>query len=80
MNSFWSKAYGCQADDCYELLKTFLRDRGEILGAEAARFLGCDLDMIEPLLLRLVEEGAARAEGRGGACFYRWQEAPPPAA
>jgi len=73
MNSFWSEACGCQADDCYELLLGFLKDRREILGWEAARFLGFDLEVIQPLLQRLVEEGAAAATGQGPACLYRSQ-------
>lgn len=80
MDSFWIKAYGCQAADCYELLKTFLQDRREILGVEAARFLGFDLEVIQPLLLRLVEEGVAVAEDHGCTCFYRWREDSPPQA
>jgi hypothetical protein len=78
MDSFWAKAHGCQADDCYELLKAFLQAQGEILGVEAARFLGFDLEVIQPLLLRLVEEGVAVAEDQDGTCFYRWRAASPP--
>ena len=74
MNSFWSEAYGCQADDGYELLKTLLQARGELLGVEAAHFLGCDLQAVQPLLQRLVEEGLAVAAGPGSAGVYRWQE------
>lgn len=80
MDSFWAKACGCQADDCYELLLAFLKDRREILGVEAARFLGFDLAVIQPLLQRLVEEGVAVAEDQSGTCFYRWREASPPEA
>jgi hypothetical protein len=75
MDSFWAKTYGCQAEDCYELLRAPLQDRKEILGAEAARYLGFDLEVIQPLLQRLVEEGVAVATGQGAACFYRWHEA-----
>jgi hypothetical protein len=75
MDSFWAKNYGCQAEDCYELLKALLQDRKEILGVEAARFLGFDLDVIQPLLQRLVEEGLAVATGEGAACLYRRHEA-----
>ncbi len=71
LNSFWLKAYGRQADDCCELLQSFLEARGAISGAEAARFLGFDLEAIQPLLQRLVEEGVAMAAGQGGACLYR---------
>jgi hypothetical protein len=78
MDSFWVKAHGCQADDCYELLRVFLEERQEILGVEAARFLGLDLEVIQPLLQRLVEEGVAVTAGQGSACFYRWQAAAPP--
>jgi len=63
MNPSWSEAYGCQVDDCYELLKSFLQAQGDILGWEAARFLGFDLEVIQPLLQRLVEDGAAAATG-----------------
>ena len=70
MDSFWAKNYGCQAEDCYELLKALLQDRKEILGVEAARFLGFDLDVIQPLLQRL-----AVATGEGAACLYRRHEA-----
>jgi hypothetical protein len=75
MDSFWAKTYGCQAEDCYELLRALLQDRKEILGAEAARYLGFDLEVIQPLLQRLVEEGVAVATGQGATCFYRWHEA-----
>lgn len=73
MDSFWAKACGCQADDCYELLLAFLKDHRAILGVEAARFLGFDLEVVQPLLQRLVEEGAALAEAQGGAWVYRWR-------
>ena len=75
MDSFWAKNYGCQAEDCYDLLRGLLQDRKEILGVEAARFLGFDFEVIQPLLQRLVEEGLAVATGQGAAGFYRWQEA-----
>jgi len=78
MDSFWAKAHGCQADDCYELLKAFLQDRREILGAEAARFLGFDLEVIQPLLQRLKDEGVAVAEDQGCTGFYRWRKDSPP--
>ena len=77
MTSFWSEAYGCQEADCYELLKTLLQAREEILAVEAARFLGYDLEVIQPLLQRLVEEGAAVTEDQGGAAIYRWREVSP---
>jgi hypothetical protein len=73
-DSFWSKAFGCQADDCYELLLAFLKDRREILGVEAARFLGFDLEVVQPLLQRLVEAGVATATNQGGVWFYGWHE------
>jgi hypothetical protein len=73
MTSFWAEAYGCQEADCYELLKTFLQAQEEILAVEAARFLGFDLEVIQPLLQRLVEEGAALAVGQGSSCLYRWR-------
>jgi len=73
-DSFWSEAFGCQADDCYELLLAFLKDRREILGVEAARFLGFDLEVVQPLLQRLVEEGVALAEAQGNTWVYRWRE------
>jgi hypothetical protein len=79
MTSFWSEAYGCQEADCYELLKTLLQARQEILGSEAARFLGYDLDVIQPLLQRLVEDGAALVVGQGSSGFYRWRANSPPA-
>ena len=79
MTSFWSEAYGCQEADCYELLKTLLQAREEILAVEAARFLGYDLEVIQPLLQRLVEEGVALAVGQGSSCFYRWRANSPPA-
>ena len=77
MTSFWSEAYGCQEADCYELLKTLLQAREEILAVEAARFLGYDLEVIQPLLQRLVEEGVALVVGQGGAAFFRWREVSP---
>ena len=73
MTSFWSEAYGCQEADCYELLKALLQAREEILAAEAARFPGYDLEVIQPLLQRLVDDGSALAVGQGSSCFYRWQ-------
>jgi len=73
MTSFWAEAYGCQEADCYELLKTLLQAREEILAVEAARFLGYDLEVIQPLLQRLVEDGAALVVGQGSSCFYRWR-------
>jgi len=73
MTSFWAEAYGCQEADCYELLKTLLQAREELLAAEAARFLGYDLEVIQPLLQRLVEDGVALAVGQGRAGFYRWR-------
>jgi hypothetical protein len=79
MTSFWAEAYGCQEADCYELLKTLLQAREEILAAEAARFLGYDLEVIQPLLQRLVEDGTALAVGQGSSCFYRWRENSQPA-
>jgi len=75
MDSFWAKNYGCQAEDCYELLKALLKDRKEILGVEAARLLGFDLEVLQPLLQRLVEEGLAVANGQGAAGLYRRLEA-----
>jgi len=75
MDSFWAKNYGCLAEDCYELLKALLKDRKEILGVEAARLLGFDLEVLQPLLQRLVEEGLAVATGQGAAGLYRWLEA-----
>jgi hypothetical protein len=75
MDSFWAKNYGCQAEDCYELLKALLEDRKEILGVEAARLLSFDLEVLQPLLQRLVEEGLAVATGPGTAGLYRRLEA-----
>jgi hypothetical protein len=79
MTSFWAEAYGCQEADCYELLKTLLQAREEILAAEAARFLGYDLEVIQPLLQRLVADGVALAVGQGRACLYRWRAHSQPA-
>ena len=73
MTSFWAEAYGCQEADCYELLKTLLQAREEILAVEAARFLGYDPEVIQPLLQRLVEEGVALTAGQGRAGCYRWR-------
>jgi hypothetical protein len=73
MTSFWSEAYGCQEADCYELLKALLRAREEIVALEAARFLGYDLEVIQPLLQRLVDDGAALVVGQGSSGFYRWR-------
>ena len=78
MDSFWAKAHGCQADDGYELLQAYLQAQGEILAAEAARFLGCDLEALLPLLQRLVDEGLAAPSGSGNAQIYRRQEHSPP--
>ena len=75
MDSFWAKNYGCLAEDCYELLKALLKDRKEILGVEAARLLGFDLEVLQPLFQRLVEEGLAVARGQDAAGLYRWLEA-----
>jgi hypothetical protein len=77
MDSFWARAHGCQTDDCYELLQAFLQDRQEILGVEAARFLGFGLEVIQPRLQRLVEEGVALAEDQGGTRYFRWRQASP---
>jgi hypothetical protein len=71
MTSYWAQAMGCQAEDYYEQLKSFLEARREIYADEAARFLGCDLETIEPLLRRLVEEGAACTPEEGRGDFYR---------
>lgn len=60
---YWSASFGCQADDYYESLKSLLAAQGEISGADAARFLNCDLELIQPLLVRLVEEGVAVTAG-----------------
>jgi len=76
MTSFWSEACGCQEADCYELLKTLLQAREEIPAAEAARFLGYDLEVSRPLLQRLVADGTALAGGQGRACLYRWRANP----
>ncbi len=67
MDSFWAGACGCQADDGCELLKAFLKERREIFGAETARFLGCDLEVIQPLLTPRLEEGVAAASEPGAA-------------
>jgi hypothetical protein len=71
MTAFWSEACGCQEADVYELLKTLLQARGEILAVEAARFLGCDFEVVQPLLQRLVEDGTAVVVGQGSAAVYR---------
>ncbi|MBM4293341.1 MAG: hypothetical protein FJ126_00325 [Deltaproteobacteria bacterium] len=70
-NSYWAKGLGCQAEDYYEQLKALLEARGELYADEAARFLNCDLETIQPLLQRLVEEGAIRPPGEGSAGVYR---------
>lgn len=57
--------------------RTFWRPRGEILAAEAARFLGYDLEVIQPLLQRLVAERLARAMGPDQAGVYRWRKNSP---
>ena len=74
MNSFWTKAYGCQADDCYELLQTLLQAQGEILEADAARFLGLEIELVRPLFQRLLEEGLAALASQSGAWVYRRPE------
>jgi Mn-dependent DtxR family transcriptional regulator len=66
MTSYWAEALGCQAEDYYEQLKTLLEARGELGAGEAARFLGCDLETIQLLLSRLVEEGLAQIQGEAG--------------
>ncbi len=75
MDSFWARAHGCQADDCFELLRAFLQERQEILAVEAARFLGLELEAVQPLLQRLVEEGLAEAPEQASAWVYRYREA-----
>jgi hypothetical protein len=77
MTSFWAEAYGCQEADCYELLKTLLQARQEILAVEAARFLGYDPEVIQPLLQRLVEDGVAVTEDQNDGAFYHWREVSP---